>query len=278
MDKLKNKIQEQADQMNVDEPNAATWNAIKNNLSGLKQGDLLKEHIAENKNQLDIEIPATGLWENIKNKENEKPVYVLRIRKRMLYLSAACILVMVSIGIVRYSFKDSTKKVVQPGVSTNDNRQDTVQDGKQRNELAITKPLPGPGIKSLTKEKSTIVATSTPGKKQKKKLLPPGVREIEKDYNELIAAQIKYTRSLAIYGESAGYFEQFKNDFKLLEKQETELRRSIARNGLEENSITDLAMIYQEKLTVLKKLQNEIKKTSTRNKNLTDTIPAYINL
>jgi hypothetical protein len=279
MDKLKNKIQDQRDQMNVDEPNAATWNAIKNSLSGLKDGDLLKEHIAENKNRLDIEIPAPELWSGIKKSRIEKPVYVLHIKKRMVYLSAACILVILSLGIVRYiySFKTSTKDEIVQTDTTNSNRENTTQPGKE-SELTITKVLTDPGIKPTIKEKSTIVAASTRSKKQKKKLLPAGVREIEQDYNELIAAQIKYTRSLAIYGESAGYFEQFKNDFKLLEKQETELRKSIARNGLQENSITDLSMIYQEKLTVLKKLQNEIKKTSTRNKNLTDTIPAYINL
>ena len=67
-------------------------------------------------------------------------------------------------------------------------------------------------------------------------------------------------------------------DFKLLEIQEQELRKSIVQNGLANTSIEELTTIYQQKLTVLKKLQNEINKTSNRNKNLTDTIPSYISL
>lgn len=101
---------------------------------------------------------------------------------------------------------------------------------------------------------------------------------MEKDYDAIIESQLKYTRSLAIYGESSAYFAQFKNDFIMLEEQEKALRKDIAKNGLQETSIDELAMIYQQKLTVLKKLQNEINKTSSRNKNITDTIPVYINL
>jgi hypothetical protein len=108
--------------------------------------------------------------------------------------------------------------------------------------------------------------------------LPLEVLQIQKDYDQLIAGQIAYTKSLAVYGETPSYFQEFMNDFKRLENQEKELGKTIAKNGLQENSIDDLAMIYQQKLTVLKKLQNEINKTSKCNKNLTDTIPAYISL
>ena len=115
-------------------------------------------------------------------------------------------------------------------------------------------------------------------KKQIKKLLPPEVLQVQKDYDQLIAGQIAYTKSLAVYGENESYFQDFMYDFKLLEIQEQELRKSIAQNGLADNSIEELTTIYQQKLTVLKKLQNEINKTSNRNKNLTDTIPSYISL
>ena len=169
-------------------------------------------------------------------------------------------------------------EVVQTNPFNNSNAGKKTNFENQKNDLVIKQSLPDKTIKATSKEKNTAVAAAMPKKKQKNSLLPPGVRQIEKDYNELITAQLKYTKSLAIYGESAGYFEQFKNDFKTLERKEKELRTSIIRNGLQENSITELAMIYQEKLTVLKKLQNEINKTSTRNKNVTDTIAAYINL
>ena len=147
-----------------------------------------------------------------------------------------------------------------------------------KNQLPATRSLPEKTFKKTIKHKSIAVASSKPAKKQQRKPLPPEVLQVEKDYDELIAEQIKYTKSLALYGENVDYFQKFKNDFKTLENQEKELRKSIAQSGLKENSIDDLAMIYQQKLTVLKKLQNEINKTSNCNKNLTDTIPAYISL
>jgi len=281
MDKLKNKIQKYIDQLNVDEPNASTWNGIKNELQASLKNDSLKKHIVENRNDLDVEIPAARSWENIKTGREEKPVLVLRIKKRILYLSAACIVVIASLGILRYTSTVNTSpeaEVVQTNPFNNSNAGKKTNFENQKNDLVIKQSLPDKTIKATSKEKNTAVAAAMPKKKQKNSLLPPGVRQIEKDYNELITAQLKYTKSLAIYGESAGYFEQFKNDFKTLERKEKELRTSIIRNGLQENSITELAMIYQEKLTVLKKLQNEINKTSTRNKNVTDTIAAYINL
>ena len=71
MDKLKNKIQKYIDQLNVDEPNASTWNGIKNELQASLKNDSLKKHIVENRNDLDVEIPAARSWENIKTGREE---------------------------------------------------------------------------------------------------------------------------------------------------------------------------------------------------------------
>lgn len=147
-----------------------------------------------------------------------------------------------------------------------------------KNEVVATPSVPDSAPIHIIKKENQAIASTKRVKKQKEASLPPEVLQIEKDYDQLIARQITYTKSLAVYGESANYFQEFMNDFKTLEKQEKELRKSIAQNGLQENNIDELATIYQQKLTVLKKLQNEINKTSNRNKNLTDTIPAYINL
>ena len=174
---------------------------------------------------------------------------------------------------------NKTKEIVQKTLLKNDNQKiDTTGVEPNNNELIAVQPLPDQSPKHETKQKNLVVASPKLVKKQKSESLPPELAQIQKDYDQLIAGQIAYTKSLAVYGESASYFEEFKNDFKILDKKEKELRKSVAQNGLQENSIDDLAMIYQQKLTVLKKLQNEINKTSNRNKNLTDTIPTYISL
>jgi hypothetical protein len=50
------------------------------------------------------------------------------------------------------------------------------------------------------------------------------------------------------------------------------------QEGLQENSLDELALIYQQKLTILKMLQREIDKADNREWNVTDTIPKYIKL
>jgi hypothetical protein len=279
MDKLKNKIQQHIDQLNVDEPNIATWSRIKNNLSASAEDDLLKNYITENKIELNIETPDAQSWERIKRViAIGRQQYILRIKSRMLYLSAACVIVLVSTGILRHmnAGKTNQNEVVQTNTLKNSSSGDTTNFEMRKKDLTLKQPLAA--TPKTIKGNGVAITTPKSGKKQKRKSLPPAIVQIERDYDELISGQLKYTKSLAIYGESAGYFEQFKNDFKLLEKQEKELRMSIVQNGLQENSITDLAMIYQQKLTVLKKLQNEINKTSSRNKNLSDTVPVYIQL
>jgi hypothetical protein len=280
MDKLKNKIQEHIDQLNVDEPTFATWAGIKNKLSESNEKDLLKSYVTENKDKLNIEAPDVESWERIsKVIAIGRQQYVLRTKKLMLYLSAACIMVIVSLGVLRYISQPNNEHDIpyKQSITNSYPPNDTTNVEITKKQIAVTPSLAGKPLGQTSDEKNTVIASTTV-KKQKTKLLPPMIVQIERDYEELISGQIKYTKSLAIYGESAGYFQQFMNDFKALEKQEKELRRSIAQNGLQENSIDDLITINQLKLTILKKLQIEINKTSNRNKNVTDTVPTYLSL
>jgi len=285
MDKLKKRIQENIHKMDIDEPNAATWNYIKQGLSKPIESDPLKNIIAENKNELEIETPDAKSWEKISNRiKAKKPAYVQHIQKRIFYyLSAACILVVIGLGIFRYMNnvpKNQAQSFANKPALKNNNVDtiDTATIGPNKNQLTAASSLPGESLKQNIKHKNIFVASSRPAKKQQRKLLPPEVLQIQKDYDKLVAGQVNYTKHLALYGESASYFQEFRDDFKILENQEKELKKSIAQNGIRENSIDDLISIYQQKLTVLKKLQNEINKTSNRNKNLTDTIPTYLSL
>lgn len=280
MDKLKKRIQEHIHKMDVESPNDATWDSLKQKLSPSTENDPLKSHIAENQNKLEIETPGAHSWEEISryiSAKKSKPVQ--RLKRSLIYLSAACVITIISLGVFRYLNDFQTKPgddvSGKPSITNIVPAADTTNTGITKNESIASPSLP----KTLKQIKThKIAVASKPAKKPKADSLPLVVLQIEKDYDQLIAGQIKYTKSLAIYGESAGYFQEFMNDFKGLEKQEKELRKSIAQNGLKENSIDDLTTIYQQKLTILKKLQTEINKTSNRNKNITDSIPTYLSL
>lgn len=282
MDKLKNWLQQNGHEMDIDEPNAAAWDRLKKKLATHSGSDQLKNHIAGNRDELEIEIPHAQLWNKITSSiKTEKPAHVYRIKRTLIYLSAACTITIISLGVFRYVATDRIDHDVELAKTTspknNVTKNDTIEIEYSKDHLTVTPVVTKQSYKPTTKHRSPAVA-SKPAKKQTKKLLPPEVLQVQKDYDQLIAGQIAYTKSLAVYGENESYFQDFMNDFKLLEIQEQELRKSIVQNGLADNSIEELTTIYQQKLTVLKKLQNEINKTSNRNKNLTDTIPSYISL
>jgi hypothetical protein len=282
MDKLKNWIRENNDKMDIDVPNATVWDRLKKNLSKHSDSDQLKKYIAEKQDELQIEIPHAQSWNKISSSvKTKKPRHVYGIKRTLVYLSAACIIAIISLGIFRYVNTDRIDHDVELAKTTspknNVSKNDTIEIEYSKDQLIVTPVVTKQSYKPTIKHKSPAVA-SKPAKKQIKKLLPPEVLQVQKDYDQLIAGQIAYTKSLAVYGENESYFQDFMYDFKLLEIEEQELRKSIAQNGLANNSIEELTTIYQQKLTVLKKLQNEISKTSNRNKNLTDTIPSYISL
>lgn len=278
MDKLKMRIQGKSHDMDIDQPSASAWENIKSKL-GNSENDSLKNHIAANSGELDIEIPEPYTWEQISQAISKKPARVHTIRKRMIYSSAACIIVVACLGIIRNLNSVVIKQEPIIAAKPMENKVPAIDsiNKETKNDVAIatTAKRLAP-VRVIKKENKLAAAKSL--QKPPDQLLPPELLKMQKDYEELIAGQINYTNHLAVYGESVDYFQRFMNDFKLLDKQEKELRLLIAQNGMQETSIEDLGMIYQQKLTVLKKLQNEINKTSSRNKNVTDTIPAYINL
>lgn len=285
MDKLKNKIQENIHDMDLDQPSAQSWDKIKNSLSKNAESDLLKKHISRNKAELDIETPDAAAWEHIQESvTGQKHTPVKSFRKVLIYISAAaCIMVIIAVSVL-WNRKDN--QTMPPQAETENSTKEKLNTNNASiidsvsEQLALQKetlPIQEEEHKKAIPKNNIPLAANLKTAVKKTKL-PPQVVQMEKDYDAIIESQLKYTRSLAIYGESSAYFAQFKNDFIMLEEQEKALRKDIAKNGLQETSIDELAMIYQQKLTVLKKLQNEINKTSSRNKNITDTIPVYINL
>ena len=275
-------IREKSQEMDIDQPKADTWNHIESRLWGAQNEDSLKDRIAEHKSEFDIDIPTAESWQEIKTAILRKGEQQPGIKRILIYLSAACIITIISLGIFRLinvdAVRPNTEVVAQPETKEPIPEVE-IPDTTRRDENQVQVMAKNSGIQSPAKAKHPkSKATRKVPTKSPENLLPPELVKLQKDYDQLISGQIAYTKSLAVYGESVDYFQRFMNDFKLLDRQEKELRLLIAENGMQETSIEDLGMIYQQKLTVLKKLQNEINKTSSRNNNLNDTIPAYINL
>jgi hypothetical protein len=291
MDKLKQYIQDNREKLDADSPMEGFWDTIGNQLA---QGDndQLKDHISSNISDLDIETPAIAAWDRIEDVLSRKPARVVVIKKTWLY-AAACCLVLIGLGIVFYVNKPGKDLVRGPVLP--DKNDKPVADDTIKKAMAITPPgKTRANDETIDTIKRNIATLSSPNRttvpkrtrprnessqvvKDRPSQLPAEVVQIQTGYNDLIAGQVSYIQHLPIYGENIRYFESFVYDFKRLDLQEKELRKTIMQNGLQENGLDELAMIYQEKLMILKRLQTEINKTS-RSRNETDTIPGYIRL
>lgn len=290
MDKLKQHIQNNLPDLDTDQPKEGFWNALEQELKQAEEKDPLKDHIEQYKDEFDLESPGEHSWSQIRSTiSKHTPVRSISAKKLGWYVAAASLVLFILIGAVLYNNR-------KPGAVKNEGLVKT----PSKTEIAVPEQMPddrmktmaqGPSEKNdhkeLDKGERQVIQkindyASIKGKsaiqKTPAKRLPSIIIQTQEAYDDLIAGQVSLIQSMPMYGESAGDFEGFIDDFKRLDKQEKRLRSAVLQKGMEENTLDELAMIYQKKLTVLKMLQREISKTGNNSQNETDTIPVFIKL
>jgi hypothetical protein len=274
MDELKKHIETHKQLLDTDEPAINNWQRISQRLLAGEDG--VKTVIQDNVDLLDIDTPKEYNWHKIKTELS--PVHVLKPKRNIKWIAisaAACIALLVTL-IVSRSTLIETEKTPETAIAKTPVA-DT-EDSLPTTEVIKPKPITDK-INEYKQKQIAKAVIHQPAKKQKAiNALPPEIEQLQQDYNTMISSQIKHVQSLAIYGEEASYFNGFKNDFKQLDIKEKELRQLILKSGLQETTIMELANIYQQKLMVLKRLQQEIDKTKLRTKNALDTVPNFIKI
>jgi len=195
------------------------------------------------------------------------PVLKLIVR----YAAAACLLIAIAIGL-KYFFY--TAKKIQPQEIVKQNEPvKTVPDSF--NKIII--------IKRDTAEVSPKYLAATivnKKKREKENTIDPYqlMHSFENNYTQLVNLQLNSIRCTPVYAETQGYFSEFKTSLKQMDADEANIRTSIKANGLNEQLLQQLINIYQEKLNVLKSLQQEINKINNRikqNQLPTDTLTTH---
>ncbi|RYY58238.1 MAG: hypothetical protein EOO05_17065 [Chitinophagaceae bacterium] len=129
-------------------------------------------------------------------------------------------------------------------------------------------------VVGFTKKDSPSIAEN-PAKKQ------DPVESFEASYASLVEEQLKQLRKLPVYVDDPGYFGLFKQQFNDLEKEETNLKNRMKKEGVTEESLEGLVVVYQQKINILRNLQFEINRTNSKITEHTsgqDLKPTYINL
>jgi hypothetical protein len=86
---------------------------------------------------------------------------------------------------------------------------------------------------------------------------------VEKSFVTLISLQKEKVCNTPVFAENQSYFNDFYRQLHQMEEDEKDLRKEITRDGLSNQLLSQLINIYQQKLSVLEKLQKEINKTNT---------------
>ncbi len=242
--------------------------------------DEFKKYIQINKAQLDSDEPSPLLWNNIEQKI--KPVHKkVQIITMFRWAVAACVIALASVGswyilnqpktttsnqtnltakapIVKKVIPSTTLtiKAIEPQVLTNNSNTQAV-NSKINNTKKAKSSFDNSGL--LTSEKNTL-------------------ENFESSFIQVINLQKARISTMPMYAESAEYFKDFNTQIKLMEKEEKNIKSTIAKQGINNDLLDQLINLYQQKLTVLKQLQLEMNKTNNRykqNRGPIDTARTY---
>ncbi|WP_447642659.1 MULTISPECIES: hypothetical protein [Chitinophagaceae] len=222
--------------------------------------DKFKQFIQENRQELDVEKPDAHLWEQMQQcLEPEKPHKKVFPIYRWI-AAAACILL---VSTISYFFfhKNNSQEVptyaqkeapVMEPTNNNIRREDNVPAHLEGNPSKIN-------TDHIAKaEKKTEIIEK---KKERKK--PASSQYVIEDvevgnFSQVIAYQRQYINTLPIYGQQPDYFNDFKQQLKQMDSDEKNVRNDIKKHGLNSKQIELLINIYQQKITLLKQLNQEI--------------------
>lgn len=258
--------------------------------------DELKKYINQNRDRLNIDEPGEEVWERIQKEFEPKKGLVIPMIIR--WAAAACIILLAGFGAYfliidkdnsrgigqnKPTEKVDTQKVkesrpIQEEQSKifEDDLAENVAEGRIKKRL---KPGMTKELDEVAKVERPVKATpSTPAVDPMSKAF----NEMQVGYASMVEIQLEKIKSTPIYAEDANYFHVFKKQFQDLNNDERLLKQETRKTGINDDIISRMINIYQEKITLLKQLQFEISKMNNRMKNSDSDeqtqSPTYINL
>jgi len=228
--------------------------------------DRFKQYIEENAGKLGQDTPPLEIWGRIQ--EQIKPADKKAFAFHWMHYAAACILVLV-VGVVYFTAYNPLVKQAPMVVNTVNPKDSLLQKSgtelRDEKELAsVTKEMPGkkaglPVQNTMDHQKQRQTADNVSSAANE----TTTVADVEKSFVTLISLQKEKVCNTPVFAENQAYFNDFYRQLHQMEEDEKDLRKEITREGLSNQLLSQLINIYQQKLSVLEKLQKEINKTNT---------------
>lgn len=252
--------------------------------------DNFKKFIQENRQDLDLEKPALQVWQNIAQNlpqqkvEDKKAFPIAR-----WVAAAACLLVVVCTA---YFLLNKGKETVEPTYAKKEIP--TIAQPESNNTIDNKTAIPEQINSAAPKVATTVAITEKkPSPITAKKTIKKQnntaqyvIADVEVgNFTQLIDYQKQYISTLPIYGQKPSYFNDFKQQLKQMDADEKDVRNDIKKHGLNSNQIELLINIYQQKITLLKQLNqaiNRINKSYSQTRMQKDSTkseePQFLNL
>lgn len=259
MDKFKQYIQQHSDELGNDAPGEKVWQQVNQKMN-------------DSVSQESILTPSSTAVNSQQMKRSRKPFIKMMIR----YAAAACVIGLAGIGawhlyietqkhnkvVISTMLAKDTNHLVKQGLENN------IPSGKivtpNLREITVSKIGKKKAKKFTNRLLSEPSTTSFPSN--------PELSNMENSFTQVINIQKLKLNSLPLYAENSDYFSDFKMQLIQMGRDEETIKRDIAHLGLTNEMLAQLINIYQQKLNVLKLLQNEINKTNSRYKQTLDPV------
>lgn len=240
--------------------------------------DELKKYLQNHRDQLGDDAPSPKVWTGISESLEPAATPVFRISYR--WAAAAILLLIAGAGLWYWNqptqpAQELVKEMKQPVLPT---VEPSLVDTMER---TITAALTKPAAKAKNMQRGFPAATPittihTVSELSNNDLVK--MASLESSFTQVINLQKARISTTPLYAESPSYFKDFKLQMQQMEKDEKQIKVFISKNGMTDELLDQLINVYQQKLTMLKQLQNEMQKLNTRykqNRESVDTAKTY---
>jgi hypothetical protein len=231
--------------------------------------DEFKTYLREHRHELDVESPPRSVvWQHIQQQVTVRQNRAITPLFRRV--AAACLVLLA--GATAYMLwvreprqEDVVTKPVPPVVKG----KNPELAGQTSTSAPAISPLPGEVIADTVGTLAKKLDNPVSAKRRKtarlaisKKRSP--VDALQENYAIIINMQLKKLETTPIHVESPGYFHAFKKEWYDMEKDEKKIKDDIRLYGLNGKALEQFIQLYQQKLLMLKQLQEEINKMNNR--------------
>lgn len=244
--------------------------------------DDFKKYLQQRSDDLDVDMPREKVWQGINKELNPaKPMAALVYMK---WAVAACVVALAGFGgYVLLNKPDTTYQL--PVASNKEQTKDSklkLQEEPTRLQPTTTEQLVADNTITKPNDNRNQRINQPVTSNQQPVINITALEQVENSFTQVINLQKAKVNTTPLIAENPGYFNDFAIEMKRMERDEQSIKRDIRKSGLTDELLDQLINVNQQKLNMLKQLQNEIHKTNNRFKQnrgpVDSTKPYFLNI